>query len=87
VSASQWLTSIFGVLILVAGIAYGVWVLRRWFKPGKLKRPSGILAAVVAFLLGWILIVLVLLALAVFRAAIRPSAPSSSAVVVGNGAA
>ena len=37
-------------VILIGGISYALWVLRRWFKPGYLKRPSGIVAAVVAFL-------------------------------------
>jgi hypothetical protein len=72
-TTAQWLTSIFGVLILIAGIAFSLWILRRWRNPGSLKRPSGLVVGIVVFLLAWILVVLGVLGWQVFKASQRPA--------------
>jgi predicted PurR-regulated permease PerM len=71
-TAAQWFTSIFGGLILIGGIAFSLWVLRRWLRPGNVQRPSGVIVGIVAFLLAWILVVLVILGWQVFKASRRP---------------
>jgi len=71
-TGAQWFTSAFGGLILIGGIAFSVWILRRWLRPGNVKRPSGVIVGIVAFLLASILVVLVVLGWQVFKASRRP---------------
>jgi hypothetical protein len=40
--------------VVVLPLAFGGRVIYRWFPPGNRKRPSGILTAVVAFLVAWV---------------------------------
>ena len=68
----QWLTSILGGLALIAGIAFSLWMLRRWLRPGNLERPAGVIVGAVAFLLVSILVVLLVLGWQVFKASRRP---------------
>jgi hypothetical protein len=70
-TVAQWLSSIVGVVILIAGITFSVWILRRWLKPGNLKRPSGVMVGTMAFLLAWIVVVLAILVWQVFKASRR----------------
>ncbi len=41
-------------LVIVLPLAFGGRLIYRWFRPGQRKRPSGVLTAVVAFLLTWV---------------------------------
>jgi len=78
IPAWQWVVT---VVVIVLPLVFGGRVVYRWFRPGNRKRPSGLLTAVVAFLVAWVLVVLLVLAWAVLRASLRPTNQQSSSAV------
>jgi hypothetical protein len=78
VTAGHWVETVIGFVIPTAAVVWGVWILWRGFRPGAIRRPTGVLAGVIGFVLTCVLVILIVLAWELFKAWRRPT-PRDSA--------
>jgi hypothetical protein len=71
-TAGQWIEAVIGFVIPTAAVVWGVWMLWRWFRPSDIKQRSGVVAAVMAFVLAALLVFLIVLAWELFKTWKRP---------------